>query len=332
MTRKTIKRTFGDALDPGQYDQLLALKASLNQTPPAQQSGTLQAPTAQIDKCYSGEKKNCSQETVSTSRSSTNQSPLSQLGHHSQLPSNAASLCDPELLTSKPVKSPRQTIPQLGTQGCSVLGASSKPILCEFCQKWIAADLWSAHLVKCKNRQAKCSYCHTTMTVEKLDAHNCPRTIVQCQFCGVDVSKMRLDKHISKVHSQPVNKNGRVVAQSKSKSKSKSKAIAKDLSPVSKEANETTVVTALVCHYCKKSISLKNYTRHTEKLCPKRPIAQSDSLVKLPNTCQDPEIAAYVARVAPPDKMGKHGKPQAKIRHGTYGLSNMEYDAWGRNE
>lgn len=102
MTRKAIKRTLGDALDPGQYDQLLALKDSLKQTPPAppvklpsvqksitklkvtppaklptQQSRTLQLPTTQTDKCHPGEKKNCSHETVSAPRNSTNQSPLS---------------------------------------------------------------------------------------------------------------------------------------------------------------------------------------------------------------------------------------------------------------
>lgn len=194
----------------------------------------------------------------------------------------------------------RQPAPRLGPMKPSVSSASFAPEVCKHCRKQVDPKLMTQHLIECKAREKA-----------KLKAKELKRASEQvaCPHCSQLINSKNLDKHIKKVHPAFAAANTTTVA---------------------KPTNKALASAQCQCPYCKVMISEKRYLSHVKTRCPKSPI--QSGTVRLPNTCHDPAIAAYLARVPTPDETGKYGKPQAKIRHGTYGLSNMEYDAWGRNE
>ena len=98
-----------------------------------------------------------------------------------------------------------------------------------------------------------------------------------------------------------------------------------------KSEEDTVMVT---CPHCHNSMSKRNLKKHISKKCKAAAKKRQSKVVRvaLPDMHSDPEIAAYMQKNPAPEQIGKFGQPQAKIKHGTYGLHSMEYDAWGKGK
>ena len=216
--------------------------------------------------------------------------------HHWKPARRDTSLSGSTVVDRSAPREKRQPVPRLGPMKPSVSSANYAPEVCKHCRKPVDPKLMTEHLLDCQVREQE--YALKRASERML-----------CPHCSQPINKKNLGKHIKKVHPAFAATSATAAAQ---------------------PFNKTLPPVQCRCPYCNVMINPKKYSAHVQKRCPKRP-AESDT-VKLPNTCHDPAIAAYMARVSAPNEVGKYGKPQAKIRHGTYGLSNMEYDAWGRNE
>ncbi|MGL5324159.1 MAG: hypothetical protein ACRC91_05470 [Aeromonas sp.] len=206
--------------------------------------------------------------------------------------------------TPSPYREQRAFPPRLGPMRPSISSAAFVPKKCKFCQRAVDPAQLVQHLAECQKRKdAKVT------TKKSTSVASAAGDKVPCPHCKIEVGKRKLNKHIKKVHPSLIAINQK-------------EATVPPLSQLSPNQ--------CICPHCKVSVGKKKYKQHLEQRCPKRPASTSG--VKLSNTCHDPDIAAFIARTAAPEEMGRFGKPQAKIRHGTYGLSNMEYDAWGRND
>lgn len=208
------------------------------------------------------------------------------------------------------MKAAEPPTPRLGPQGRAMVAARSKPTPCRYCHKLFPADSLLAHTINCTRR--KMSGENSSVTSSGASAG-----IVTCPHCGIQVK--RLAKHIKKMHPAVVGQsvtNEQPVASINTKKISAAKS-------------------TLTCPFCKTEINAKNYEKHIKDRCPKRLVSlvqQSASPTRLPVTCHDPAIAAYLARNPAPETIGPQGTPQAKFRQGTYGLAGMEYDSWGRGK
>ncbi len=201
-------------------------------------------------------------------------------------------------------REPRTFAPRLGPMKPSISSAAFVPKKCKFCQRPVDPAQLVQHLVECEKSQKAKAAARKSKSLAPIANDR-----MLCPHCKTEVGKKNLNKHIKKMHPSIATQSQKEVA-------------APSLSQAAPGQ--------CICPYCKVSVGKKKYKLHLEQRCPKRPVGASG--VKLPNTCHDPDIAAYLARTAAPEEIGRFGKPQAKIRHGTYGLSNMEYDAWGRND
>ena len=212
---------------------------------------------------------------------------------------------------------PLKPKPRLGSPVNSNLVSSQSLVsnICKYCNKSFSIENLVSHIQECKKQYL------TQQKVKAVFLKKEKKLLLNeaiCPFCNAVMNKKNLSNHVAKrcpkrlfldiLASDAKDEKERGVIVQNQRNKPKPVLIPCEFcnAPVKKEIMEEHIA-----HRCRKG---KHYTK-----------------VVLPDMYQDKEIEAYLNRTAKPQEVGVQGKPQAKVRHGTYGLNSMEYDSWSRS-
>ena len=233
----------------------------------------------------------------------------------------ASGLPIPQTSTEKKIsnyiKEPINSKPRLGPPVNSNLVSSQSLVsnICKYCNKSFPFEQLVSHIQECKKQylaeqkiknallmkeikplmhQAVCPFCHAVINKKNLNDHvtkRCPKRL-PAEILAVDGKK---ESSTGVIEPNKVNKPKPIL---------------------------------IPCGFCNDFVKKENMKDHILHRCKS---GKKSTQVVLPDMYQDKEIEAYLNRTAKPEDVGPQGKPQAKIRHGTYGLNSMEYDSWSRN-
>lgn len=160
---------------------------------------------------------------------------------------------------------------------------------------------------------------------------NNENSLVSCPYCKTTVSNKKLNRHIRIKCSLAMEaQKEEVIKKNKiEEGKKINRVVIYGDTNKNKEKNKSSF-----CPHCKsrmKQAKIKNHIINNcvvvkEKEAKKKSNAR---MIHLHN--ESKEIKSYLQRNPAPDSLGKFGLPQAKIRHGTYGIHSMEYDPWSKD-